>query len=190
METSSEVLVCQICSIPDPLCLTKLGIPLCSSCWKKPGPSKNTLFHYDPEIDKITDKVFLGNEEASRRIHVLKALGITNILVAGRGLAKHYPNDFEYKCLEIDDFFLEDISVFFEESFKFIEGSKGNVYVHCAAGVSRSATIVISYLMRKNNEKYEDVFEFVKERRPSIGPNEGFVKQLRALENQLKNTLF
>lgn len=187
METSSEVLVCQICSNSDPLCSTKLGVPLCSSCWKKPGPTRATLFHYDPEMDKITDKVFLGNEEASKRIHILKSLGITNILVVGRGLAQHYPNDFVYKSFEIDDIFLEDISIFFEESFKFIEESKGNVYVHCAAGVSRSATIVIYYIMRKKNKKYEDAYQFVKERRPSIAPNIGFVKQLKALENEIKD---
>ena len=52
------------------------------------------------------------------------------------------------------------------------------VYVHCAAGVSRSASIVAGYLMHTNKWTVRQAIEFIAARRPVISPNAGFVKQL------------
>lgn len=46
--------------------------------------------------------------------------------------------------------------------------------MHCAAGVSRSASIVIAYLMRNNGMNYSDAFALVKNKRFVICPNHGF----------------
>ena len=48
--------------------------------------------------------------------------------------------------------------------YKFIEKARKftNVLVHCFAGVSRSSTAVIMYLMRKNNWTLEKAYYFVK----------------------------
>lgn len=53
------------------------------------------------------------------------------------------------------------------------------VYVHCNAGVSRSASFVIAYLMRELAMTFEEAFTFVKQKRPQIMPNHGFVTQLK-----------
>ena len=53
------------------------------------------------------------------------------------------------------------------------------------AGVSRSATIVIAYLMWTQHLKYKEALEKVKEKRPLVGPNEGFEKQLEMFEKYL-----
>jgi protein-tyrosine phosphatase len=50
--------------------------------------------------------------------------------------------------------------------------------VHCAAGVSRSASFVIAYLIKKKEMLYPDALKYVKERRRVICPNGGFKKQL------------
>jgi protein-tyrosine phosphatase len=64
---------------------------------------------------------------------------------------------------------------------------KWKVLVHCHAGVSRSSTIVISYLMRKYiNFSLNDALKFVKSKRPIIKPNKGFMKQLQKYEDKLK----
>lgn len=52
------------------------------------------------------------------------------------------------------------------------------VFVHCAAGVSRSASFVIAYLMKSKLMPYLDAYALVKCKRPIIKPNSGFVKQL------------
>jgi len=46
--------------------------------------------------------------------------------------------------------------------------------VHCAAGVSRSASIVIAYLMKINHWTFENAYSFVKSKRKIIDPNFGF----------------
>jgi dual specificity phosphatase 12 len=48
-----------------------------------------------------------------------------------------------------------------------------------ARGKSRSATIVIAYLMRKHRISYEEAFARVRQRRKEISLNKGFVAQLR-----------
>ena len=61
------------------------------------------------------------------------------------------------------------------------------VLVNCFAGVSRSATIVIAYLMYKNKWGVEDAISFVKSKRNIIYPNYGFVCQLFGLQDILCN---
>jgi len=64
----------------------------------------------------------------------------------------------------------------FPASIAFIKDGlkKGGVLVHCFAGVSRSATIVIAYLMQEKEMNMEHAFSFASRARPIIFPNMGF----------------
>lgn len=75
----------------------------------------------------------------------------------------------------------------FEKGFDFIEENRknNNILVHCFAGVSRSASIVIAYLMKKNDWGFEKSWIFVKEIRGCVWPNPGFQKQLLEYEKLL-----
>jgi len=59
-----------------------------------------------------------------------------------------------------------------------------NVLVHCQQGISRSAAIVIGYLIKTYYMSYESAFNLVKRYRPCIKPNSGFVKCLRDWETK------
>jgi protein-tyrosine phosphatase len=59
------------------------------------------------------------------------------------------------------------------------------VFVHCAAGMSRSATIVIAYLMWKQKMLLCDAIDFVKKKRPIISPNLNFMRQLQTFQDLL-----
>lgn len=58
--------------------------------------------------------------------------------------------------------------------------------VHCRAGVSRSASIVIVYVMRKYNIPLREAYERVHAKRPVIAPNNGFWRQMIRYEEYLR----
>ncbi len=74
---------------------------------------------------------------------------------------------------------------FFSLSTDSVRNKGGRVFVHCQAGISRSATICLAYLMRTNRVKLEEAFEFVKQRRSIISPNFSFMGQLLQFESQV-----
>ena len=57
-------------------------------------------------------------------------------------------------------------------------GKGGRVLVHCFAGVSRSAAVVIAYLMQEHGLSVHSAYSLVRSKRPYIKPNEGFHDQL------------
>lgn len=62
--------------------------------------------------------------------------------------------------------------------------SAGKILVHCAMGRSRSATLVLAYLMIHKNMTLVDAIQQVAKNR-CVLPNRGFLKQLRELDKQL-----
>lgn len=62
----------------------------------------------------------------------------------------------------------------------------GAVFVHCAMGVSRSATVVCAYLMWKFGKDRDTALEWLREGRERCFPNFGFWEQLKIYESVLK----
>ena len=139
------------------------------------------------DIDEIEEgKLWLGSFDLGN-FDTLKEKGITKIL----SLMDGDPSNFSYKeygfnqkIINIMDFDSENIIQYFGECLNFIKGND-KVFVHCAAGESRSATIVIAYLMWKNKMVFDKAYDFVKQKRPRIYPNFGFRQQLQMFEKLL-----
>lgn len=67
---------------------------------------------------------------------------------------------------------------------KFMNENKDKkIFVHCNAGVSRSPSIVIAYLIKSLNYSFKEAFNLVKNKRNIINPNEKFIKELQNLVN-------
>jgi protein-tyrosine phosphatase len=69
---------------------------------------------------------------------------------------------------------------YFESAIEFIRLSE-RCLVHCAAGVSRSPTIVLAYLIVEEKMTLREAFDLVAARR-FVLPNEGFMGRLMELE--------
>ncbi|CAM9461390.1 unnamed protein product [Lampetra planeri] len=80
------------------------------------------------------------------------------------------------------------IAVWFRSAIQFHRSERrrgGRVLVFCQAGVSRSATICLAYLMWRSRMRLEEAFAFLKGRRSVVSPNLGFMGQLLQFEAQL-----
>lgn len=66
-----------------------------------------------------------------------------------------------------------------------VKNSGGRVLVHCQAGISRSATICLAYLIQSHRVRLDEAFDFVKQRRGVISPNFSFMGQLLQFETQV-----
>lgn len=75
----------------------------------------------------------------------------------------------------------------FRETLKTVENDDANitpsVLVHCMVGVSRSAAIIMAYLMKKYGMSRDEAITFVRCTRPVVQPNPGFQRQLSLWED-------
>ncbi|CAF0710708.1 unnamed protein product [Brachionus calyciflorus] len=145
----------------------------------------------DYSIDEIIPHLFLSGDDAATNLDALKSKNITHILNLTSNVANKFKPDITYKNILIYDMPSENILPYFEESFCFIDQALKNenncLLVHCNAGVSRSSSFVIGYLMFKNIARsYRDAYEMVKSKRSKICPNQGFIKQLLDYEFKIK----
>lgn len=135
-------------------------------------------------MDKITDKVYLGDCFGADDESKLKQNNIKRVLSCMGRLSPTYKDkSITRNIIELDDSPETNIIQYFKDSIKFIEESD-KVFVHCFAGVSRSATLVIAYFMWKNKKPYKEMLDFVYKHR-MVSPNLGFRKQLLIFENEL-----
>ena len=155
-----------------------------------------------PDYSIIKNGIFIGNVHSvigNYSTNDDDILSEINIKVVISALTEEEYEDYmigdqdfhniEWIRLVIDDDKDEKISQYFFEVHNIINkalAENKNVIVHCAAGISRSSSLVIAYLMIENRWSYEEAYNYVRSKRSIINPNIGFVKQLKALEYRLK----
>lgn len=83
------------------------------------------------------------------------------------------------------------IEEYFEKAYKFIDrhlATGRTVLVHCAAGRSRSVTLVVYYLLRKGVARsVSEALNIVRKHRPIARPNPGFKQKLRTAAIELNS---
>ncbi len=143
----------------------------------------------DLSIHEVIKGLYISGEDVATNKDLLNKHNITHILNITAHAENKFISEIIYKQIKIDDFPSVAINTFFEESFQFIDSALNDqkvVLVHCHAGVSRSASFIIAYLMQKRTcSSYEEAYEHVKRIRPIVQPNRGFVKQLKTFQKKL-----
>merc|ERR1712228_416531 len=115
--------------------------------------------------------------------NVIKYLNITHIINATANIPNHFnEHNVKYLNVKVDDANSAQINQYFDPTNKFLDDvmnrDECRVLVHCQMGVSRSASIMIAYIMQRNKCSFEEAFKYVKNCRSCICPNESFEAQL------------
>ncbi|XP_049620035.1 dual specificity protein phosphatase 26 [Syngnathus scovelli] len=145
--------------------------------------------------DEVWPRLYIGDQHSAENKNDLSKHGITHILNAAHSKRRGCPNIYQgmkisYMGVEANDSCTYDMSVNFQAAADFIHmalSRGGHVLVHCQVGVSRSATLVLAYLMLKQRLTLVEAICAVKENRGVI-PNRGFLRQLIRLDRQLFGT--
>jgi protein-tyrosine phosphatase len=132
------------------------------------------------DMDLIEEKLYLGTYLAACNRKGLQEAGITHILTVGYDMKPKHSDCITYKVIEIHDE-PSDIIQYFDECVEFIlQAMKtGVILVHCAAGISRSVTIVTAYLMNSRKLSHMEALKFVQSKRQRANPITAFQDQLK-----------
>ncbi|XP_069044983.1 dual specificity protein phosphatase 13B [Lepisosteus oculatus] len=147
--------------------------------------------HSTGHVNEVWPNLYIGDSYTARDKGALFNLGITHIVNAADGryhvnTGACFYSDMPvlYYGVEADDHPEFDLSLFFYPTARFIRSAlsqKGKVFVHCAMGISRSAALVLAFLMICENLTLVDAIKTVRKHR-DVCPNSGFLSQLRELD--------
>eukprot|EP00471_Norrisiella_sphaerica_P012688 CAMPEP_0184496842 /NCGR_PEP_ID=MMETSP0113_2-20130426/35026_1 /TAXON_ID=91329 /ORGANISM="Norrisiella sphaerica, Strain BC52" /LENGTH=267 /DNA_ID=CAMNT_0026883669 /DNA_START=82 /DNA_END=885 /DNA_ORIENTATION=- len=164
----------------------------------------------------ILPRLILSSVGPAQSLDFLQRNGVTHILNLtgpdiGTGKPRYpnkYPKQFKYLHICKRDETTTSIKEYTEKGHEFIRGALLNdsrvekrpnaegaweenaranvVLVHCEAGISRSATTVITYLMKHEGMRLREAYELVKKKKENVGPNIGFFRQCIKLDKQIQ----
>uniref|UniRef100_A0A8D2NRM7 protein-tyrosine-phosphatase n=1 Tax=Zosterops lateralis melanops TaxID=1220523 RepID=A0A8D2NRM7_ZOSLA len=137
---------------------------------------------------EILPFLYLGSAYHASKCEFLANLHITALLNVSRKSSESFKDQYCYKWIPVEDSHTADISSHFQEAIDFIDyirRSGGKILVHCEAGISRSPTICMAYLMKTKRLRLDEAFDYIKQRRSLISPNFGFMGQLLQYESEI-----
>ncbi|NWH21731.1 DUS22 phosphatase, partial [Grus americana] len=120
----------------------------------------------------------------ARDVEQLSKNNITHILSI-HDSARPMLEGVKYLCIPAADSPSQNLARHFRESIKFIHECRltgEGCLVHCLAGVSRSVTLVVAYIMTITDFGWEDALSVVRAARSCANPNMGFQRQLQDFE--------
>ncbi|XP_071943597.1 uncharacterized protein [Antedon mediterranea] len=146
---------------------------------------------------KILSFLHLGSQQDVMNQDLMHVNGINYVLNISKTCpAPKYVPEANFCRIPIHDNYCEKILPFLKEAMAFIDKARsanGAVIIHCYAGISRSPTVAIAYIMQHLNMTSEEAYRYVKDKRPTISPNFNFLGQLleheKLLNLQRKSTI-
>jgi protein-tyrosine phosphatase len=141
------------------------------------------------QIDK---GLYIGSLTHAQSKRVLEHLGATHILTCIKGMESWLNgvtveeadshSKIVHKFVEVDDLDTEDFARDFDFCANFIADALNQennvILVHCQAGISRSCTAILAYLIKYRGMNLDEGLAFISQRKGDVNPNEGFKRQL------------
>ncbi|XP_010210963.1 PREDICTED: dual specificity protein phosphatase 13 isoform B-like [Tinamus guttatus] len=154
-----------------------------------------TRTHPTGHVDEVWPNLYVGDLYVARDKAQLSRMGISHVVDAAAGRFHIDTGPKFYKDLPADYYGIEaednpnfNLSIYFYPVARYIRAAlktpRGKVLVHCAMGISRSATLVLAFLMICEEMSLADAIRTVRTHR-GVCPNSGFLRQLWELDLQL-----
>jgi atypical dual specificity phosphatase len=150
--------------------------------WGKSRYYLQPLWSVKYDGSRVTDNIYISDLATAFNKDRLKEEGITHVVNLVLGMDSIYPEDFKYLNIPLRDIANQDILKYLDTCVDFMHEAislGGKVLVHCSYGVSRSASVIIAYLIKYKKLTYNEAYDFLKNQRGVIEPNPGFKKQLQ-----------
>ena len=145
-----------------------------------------TNFFTEPSY--IIDNIYLGSAFNAASYETLIKYNIKIIINVTKEVSCYFLKHFNYYQCEIYDNNKESIFEHFDNINDFIVTKQcellinnnwtGNILIHCYMGASRSASVVLYYLIKNKNYGFNDALNFLKLKRPLVNPTFRFTKDL------------
>ncbi|KAM3829052.1 dual specificity protein phosphatase 22-A-like isoform 1-T2 [Vipera latastei] len=138
-------------------------------------------------MSKVVEGLYLGSISDAEDKENLMKHGITHILSVHNN-AKPLLEGMTYLCISASDSSNQNLIQHFKECIRFVHECRlhgGACLIHCLAGVSRSTTILVAYLMTVTSLGWRECLAAAKVARSYVSPNFGFQKQLQEYEATL-----
>eukprot|EP00051_Salpingoeca_urceolata_P010097 m.123165 g.123165 ORF g.123165 m.123165 type:complete len:521 (+) comp16583_c0_seq1:200-1762(+) len=145
-------------------------------------------------VTTVLPGLLLGSAADAGNAALLQQLGVTRVL----NVSTDIPNFFEasdattapvYRRIPVLDSWQQPLASYFHDAAAFIADALARgevVLVHCRAGVSRSPTVVLAFLMKHFCQPLSKVYPVLKNERPCVSPNLDFLGQLLQFDRELK----
>lgn len=142
-------------------------------------------FYSEPTY--IIDNIFIGSSINASQYNFLVDRDIKMIINMTHEISNYYPDDFIYYKFGLYDNNEESIKKYLIDAYDNIidfqtKNKDKYILIHCFMGASRSASVVIYYLMKKHNYRLNEAILYCKGKRELINISELFYKELYELE--------
>ena len=137
----------------------------------------------------IPGMLYISSYDPAIRREQLQDLEISHVVRLGdQDDFMHYyiTHDVIYHDVLLEDEMYAELSrEILDKATDFIHFAHSPVLVHCFAGVSRSSSVVIAYLMRFRKMTFQQASDYLTDKHPRAQPNPKFLRDLIEYEKQL-----
>jgi protein-tyrosine phosphatase len=154
-----------------------------------PIPYLTQLEWFYGEPTHIIDNIYLGSAINASHYNTLKNRNIGLVINMTYEISNYFPNEIEYINYPLYDNNQQSIKQYLLDAYDKIisfqiNNRDKNILIHCFMGASRSASVVIYYLMKKYNYTLNEAIQFAKNKRYLVNPTMLFYNELSELENE------
>ena len=138
------------------------------------------------KIYKIIDNVYLSNLYSAHDLNLIKQNNIKTVVCL---LDQPMPNIYDPSITFFSFVVADNINSkkqmieLAKKIYYIITTTDDNILIHCWAGISRSVTVIIFYMIKYRKFRYHEAYNYIKKIKWDVGPNSGFVEELKKIEN-------